>query len=181
MRVFSLPLLLLASGCSGKIATIKLDFQDTTTVQGGGLLSELVGSLGFNGFTEMNLVDAQELKNQGVEPGDITGVYLTEITLTAVDPDGADLSFISSMDVLVESPDLPQVQVASQSSFPAGTAEVSMDLDDVDLTDYVVSESMTLFTDVTGNQPPDTTQVRAYVALEVEATIQGALNQARKK
>jgi hypothetical protein len=179
MRALYLTPLLGLLGCSGGLATITVDFEDTTTVEGGGLLTELVGTLGFDGFTQMNIVDAQELANQGVEPGDIQEVFLSALELTALSPDGSDLSFIESLDVYVESPNLPEVLVASQNNFPAGQAFVTFDLEDVDLTEYVVSESLTLFTDVTGNQPAEDTKVQAYVALDIRVTARGVINQAR--
>jgi len=179
MRLLLLTALAM-TGCSGGLATITIEVEDTVTVEGGGLLSELVGTLGFDGFTQMNLIDAQELQNQGVSPGDIQEVFLSELTLSALSPDGADLSFIESLDVYVEAPDLPQVLVATQDSFPDGQDVVTFDLLGVDLTEYVVSESMTLTTDVTGNQPEDDTQVKAYVAIDVRVTAQGVINQTRK-
>lgn len=170
---------MILTGCSGGLATITVDVEDTVTVEGGGLLSELVGQLGFDGLTAMNLVDSQELQNQGVSPGDIQEVFLSELTFTALSPDGADLSFIESLDVLVSAPDLPQERVASQDRFPAGQPVVGMDLDSIDLTAYVVSESMTLTTDVTGNQPVDDTEVKAYVAVDIRVTARGIINQVR--
>ncbi|MEL6345847.1 MAG: hypothetical protein AAFV53_22240 [Myxococcota bacterium] len=166
-------------GCSGTLTYIEIDFRDAVTVEGGGLLSELVGALGFDGFTSMDLTDAQELQNQGVEPGDIQDVQLVTFQLTATSPSGADLSFINTMDVFASAPDLNEVQVASQDTFPAGQAQVDFTISALDLTEYVVSESMTLSTDVNGNQPVDDTEIEAYVVLDVGVTLQGALNQAR--
>lgn len=159
----------------------RIDVEDsaTTTVPGGNILLDLVGSLGFSSFTAMDITEAEELKNQGVEPGDIKDVRLISFELEAIDPGGADLSFIESMAVDVEAPGIDSVQIASASTFPAGVALVELDIDDVDLTEFVVSESMTLTTDVRGNQPPEDTTVEARYLLEVGVTLQGA-NNARK-
>ena len=183
MRACLLSLLggVLLSGCSGKLVTISVDFRDTTTVEGGGLLSELIGSLGFGDFVEMDITDAQELANQGVEPGDIQEVYLTTFTLTALSPSGADLSFLQALAVSVEAPNLETQRIAFSDQFPPGQAAVDFTTDDVDLTDYVVSESMTLMTDVTGSLPPDDTQVEAYVVLDVGVTLRGAVNQSKRR
>ena len=167
------------TGCSGKLATIEVDFRGTTTVEGGGLLSELVGALGFDEFAQMDLTDAQELKNQGVSPGDIQEVFLTAFEMTALSPDGADLSFLDEITVYVEAPDLEEQAVAWQDSFPEGEGKVIFNVEPVDLTAYVVSESMTLTTDVSGTLPEEDTEVEAYVVLDVGVTLQGAVSQSR--
>lgn len=165
----------LLAGCKGTVLTrIDIDGAATTTVQGATLLEQLVGDLGFDDFVSMNLVESEELANQGVEPGDIEEARLVSFELEAVDPVGADLSFIDEMTLTVESPDLDTVQVAAADAFPEGEALVAFAVSDVDLTDYIVSESMTLGTDVTGQRPDDTTTVEARYVIEVGVTLQGA-------
>lgn len=164
-------------GCSSGIATITVELEDTTEVAGGGILSELIGSLGFDAFAQMNIVSSQELADQGVEPGDITSVTLTVVELTASSPSDADLSFLDSLSAYVEGPALPQVLVGSQDSFPEGQASVALDLEGVDLLDYVLSESMTMTTDVVGTAPVEDTTVQAYIALDVRVTVRGIVNQ----
>lgn len=176
MRALSLSLPLMLVGCGGSLAHIEVDFSDTTTVPGGSVLSELLGGLGFNDFASMDLTEASELENQGVQPGDIEDVRLITLELEAIDPPGADLSFLSSMDVDVEAPSIASALVASQDQFPAGQSKVEFNLEDLDLTEYVVSESMTLTTDVSGNLPPEDTTVEAYVVLDVGVTLQGVRN-----
>jgi len=51
---------------------------------------------------------------------------------------------------------------------------VALDLDDVDLTPYVVSESLTVTTDATGRRPEQDTVVQARFGLSVGVTGQGA-------
>jgi len=175
-----LPALVGLTACKdGVLTRIDVDGSATTTVSGGNILTELVGSLGFSSFTAMDITSAEELQNQGVEPGDIKDVRLISFELEAIDPSNADLAFIESMSVDVEAPGLDQIQIASASDFPPGVGLVEFDIDDVDLTEYVVSESMTLTTDVSGNQPPEDTTVEARYLLEVGVTLQGA-NNARK-
>ena len=56
-----------------------------------------------------------------------------------------------------------------------------VDLEDVDLTDYVVSQSLTIRTDVSGRRPEDETTVEARFALRVGVTSQGACNYLRRE
>ena len=176
-----LPLALVGSflACRGATLThIEVGDSDRVTVEGGTLVEELLGDLGFEGFTQMNLVDAEELKNQGVEPGDISSAQLISFELEAIRPADGDLSFFESFEVRVEAPGLPAVQIARADDFPEGSAVVSFDVEDVDLTEYVVSESMTLTTDIVAGRPDDETVVKATYLLDVGVTLQGARKQA---
>lgn len=171
----ALPLVALLAGCQGSLFHITIEESSEAVVPGASILETLAGDMGFGDFVSMDLTEAGELQNQGVEPGDIEDVRLTDFRLTAADPAGADLSFLSSMDLLVSAPDLPEITVASQTGFPEGESEVVFDLMDEDLTAYVVSEAMTISTAVSGRRPPEETTVRADFALRVGVTGQGVL------
>lgn len=165
--------------CSGPLARITIEETASTTIEGGTVLEQLLDDFGFGNFLDMDITASEELANQGVGPGDIEDVYLIELTLEATDPPNADLTFIESIDVFVSAPDLPRVRVAFQSSFPQGQALVPFELEDVDLTDYVVSQSMSLETEVTGSRPNEDTTVEAGFALQLGVTSQGVCNQIR--
>mgnify|MGYP006906266911 CR=1 FL=1 len=160
------------------LAHIELEGKDEVTVSGGSIIEDLLGDLGFDGFTNMNLADSEKLKNQGVEPGDIKDVRLVSFELETLSPKDGDLSFLSTVEIWVESPGLEPVLIAEAVEFPKGTKVVSFDVMDVDLTDFVVSESMTLTTEIEANSPKDDTRIRASYLLDVGVTIQGAKNQA---
>lgn len=162
--------------CGGALFRLTLSESATTVVQGGTLLEQLVDDVGFGSFLDMDLVSSEELQNQGVSPGDIQEVYLVDFVLVATDPPGADLAFLDRLEVFVEAPQLPRVRIASQSDFPEGIAEASFELEDVDLTDYVVSESMTITTDATGRRPDDDTTIEATFEIELGVTQQGLCN-----
>lgn len=161
------------AACQG-LSTIALEGSATTTVEEGSILEELIGDIGFDEFLEMDLMQSQELRNQGVEPGDVREVYLTSFTLTAESPPGGDLSFLESMSLYVESDGLDRVRIAHADDFPEGQAEVVFELDDVDLTAYATAPSMTITTEVTGHRPDETTEVRADYIIDVVVTAQGA-------
>ena len=166
--------------CQAKLFTITIAEEDQVVVEQGTILEELLGDFGFGGFVSMNLIDSEELRNQGVAPGDVQDVRLVLFELEAVDPAGADLAFLEDLKVYVEAPGLPQVLLASASEFPEGQALVEFVVEDVDLTDYVVSENMTLTTDVTAMRPDVDTTVAARFEIDVGVTGQGACAQAKK-
>jgi len=172
-------IVLVWSACGGDLFTVGVEDEATTTIPAATPLEVLLGDVGFGDFASMDLTSSQEIRNQGVEPGDIEEVFLVAFELEALSPDGADLSFIDRMELYVEAPGLPRRRVASQDDFPAGEAVVAFELEGVDLTDYVVSEAMTLSTEVEGRRPDDDTEVEARYGIDVGVTAQGACNQVR--
>ena len=166
--------LFVVTACTATLLTIPIEREAEVVIARGTVLEDLVGELGFGEFVSMDLANAQELENQGVAPGDVRDVELVLFELEATAPNGADLSFIDSMQLYAEAPGLPRVLVASASSFPAGQAVVAFDIEPLDLTDYVVSESMTLDTEVSGRRPDQDTTVVARFAVDVGVTGQGA-------
>ena len=177
----SLAGMLLACG-GNSLFHIELEESSEAFVEGTGLLGsavELVGGLGFDGFTQMNIVNAEELQNQGVSPGDIESAELVELRLAVKNPSDGDMSFLDSMDIYVSAPDLDRVLVASQNSFPEGSQEVYFELEGVNLVDYVVSEALTITTDVVGTAPVDDTTLEASFVLDIGVTAQGACRAAK--
>jgi len=176
-----LPAALLAAvlvpACQARIATIRVEETAETVIPKGTILEDLVGSLGFDGFTKLDVSESEELQNQGVEPGDIVDVRVKVFELTAVAPSGADLSFLDQLEVSAEAPDAPRVTIASGDRFPVGEATVALDTTDADLTEHAVSRSMTVTTDAAGSRPEEDTTVEARFVLSVGVTGQGAVHQ----
>ena len=135
---------------------------------------ELVSDLGFDSFTEMDISNSQELQNQGVAPGDIESAHVTDFVLRVVEPSGGDLSFLSSLEIWVEAQGLDPILVAHNENFPEGQGEVHFTIENVDLVDYVVSDSMNITTNASGRAPVDNTTVEASVSFVVDVTAQGA-------
>lgn len=165
--------------CQGQVVSIELSESAEATIEGQstlGGITDLVGALGFDAFTEMDISQSQELVNQGVQPGDIETAYVTAFSLSAIDPSDADLSFISSLEIWVEAPDLEPILVASQVDFPEGVSVVDFVLEDVNLVDYVVSDSMQITTEATGSIPDETITIKADATFEIGVTAQGACN-----
>ena len=165
-------------GCSSELLSISLQEEAQATVPASdpltGELVELVGDVGFSGFTDMQISQSEVLQNQGVAPGDITTVFLTEFTVEVVEPQDQDLSFLSSVSVYVEAEGLDKQLVALSDEFPEGASQVSFALETVDLAPYVVAEAMSLTTDVEGSLPAKEVTLNAIFALDVGVTQQGA-------
>ena len=172
-------MLLFLLGCNSlsDLLTIEIEESSQVLVEQGTVLESLIGELGFDDFVSMDITDSQELANQGVEPGDIERVQLTLLELEAIDPSDATLSFFESMTFYASAPDTDEIKIAEAPSFPETESLVTFELEEVDLTPYVVSESMTLTTELTAQRPEVDTLIEARFVLEVQATLQGAKNQ----
>ena len=173
-----LGLCLTLVACGATLFTIQITREATTFVEGGTVIEALLGDFGLSDFIAMDITSAQEIVNQGVEPGDINEVRLTLFELEVSSPDEGDLSFIERLDLFVEAPNLPRVRIAWQDTFPSGVNRVSFNYDDVDLTDYVVSEALTLTTETSGTRPDGDHTLIARFTLDVAVTLQGAWNAA---
>ena len=70
--------------------------------------------------------------------------------------------------------------VASQDTFQAGEQTVYFELEGINLVDYVVSESLTIETDVIGTVPENDTTIEAGLfVLDAGVTAQGACRAAQ--
>ena len=168
--------LLLLFGCDG-LFRITVRESALTEVERASIVEGVVSDLGFETLVEMDLSESEELQNEGVEPGDIEEAELVLFGLEVQTPLDGDLAWIDSLDVFVAAPELPEVLLAHQDDFPPGVRAVEMELEPVDLTPYVVSRSMTVRTEMSGQRPDRNHVVTALFAVEVGVTGQGACRQ----
>ncbi len=166
MRRSLLPLLLLGCG----LLRFSAESTSQSTVEGAGLLGQVLSTLDFTGLDDFEVTIADEMADQGVEPGDLESVVVTEITLTA-EP---DLSFIESLEIYVSGPGVDEVLVASAHNFPEGQAEVALTMSGKPITEAVVAGDISWRAEVTGSAPVDDVELEVYVSVDIEATAQGA-------
>ena len=171
-----LILSLLACG----LTTLSIDESAQTEVPKATLAEILLGDMGFGDFVSMDLTESSELANQGVEPGDVEDVRMTYMELEALTPQGDDLSFLNEMRIFVEGPELERQELAWSDDFPAGDSVVVFSLEDVDLTPYAVSQSMTFDIEVDASRPENDTLVEARFGVDVRVTGQGIRNNTQR-
>lgn len=169
---FFAPLLIAACG----LLSLQVDKTVTTTIAGGGLVGELLGTLDFTGLDSVDVDIEQELADQGAEPGDLSSVTVSELSLTA----SPDLSFLDSIHVYVSGDGVDEVEVASATSFPEGESTVELTTTGADFKDAVIAGGLTFRVDASGTQPTDDTDVDVHVVVDLVATPQGACNAASR-
>jgi hypothetical protein len=162
------PLLL----ACGQIFTITVEETATAVIPEATLIEEVVDDLGFGDFLEMDIAEAEELQDQGVEEGDIEEAALVSLVLVAMEG-SPDLSFIDSLEIFVEGEGLPRQRVAWAEELPEGQSEVALELDEVDLAPYIIGGDMTLTTEARGRRPEQERVVEAQAAIDVGVTAQG--------
>lgn len=162
-------------GCDVALTDIAIAGQSQTTVQAGTVVEDLLGDMGFDEFSRMDLTQAEELQNQGVAPGDIASAALTSFVLSAQSGE-PDLAFVESMRLAVAAPGLNELDLAWGDTFPEGEPVVEFQVTGTDITDHLVSESMTLTTDVTAHRPATDTVIQADWTVVVGVTTQGAIS-----
>lgn len=159
----------------GGLDTFELREESSARIDGGTLLEQFVGDLGFGSLLNLDVTESEELKNQGVERHQIDSVRLTSLALTITDPpSGQDFTFLESLEFYVEAPGLPRQRIARGGPFPAGATRVELAADDLELAPYAAAESMRVTTAVTGRRPRQDTTVLAELALTVDVDVSGA-------
>lgn len=143
-----------------------------TTVPGSDLLGDLL-TVSFPEFATFDVTSTDEFQNQGITAEDIDSVKIDSIILRVVSPDEQDLDFFDAITFYVEAEGLERTRLATHTTFEAGVREVTIVPDDVELRDYVVSETMAITTDVSARQPPEDTVLEAKISMTLVASRQG--------
>ena len=104
-----IPLILLGCG----LLRFEVEQEDESTIEGAGLLGEVLGALDFTGLDDFQTSIDGELEDQGVAPGDLKHVQLIAFELQA-EP---DLAFVERLNVYVSADGVDEVRVASGEGF----------------------------------------------------------------
>lgn len=158
--------------CAGFHFTVEQD--GSTKIESGGLLGELLSQVELGGLDDFDISVEQKLADQGVEPGDLNDLYLSELTLSTKD---GDLSFLTSLQISVGATGIDPVEVAHGEDFEGSSKTLS--LDQVDLVDMVVAGGMTFTADASGSPPPQDTTIKVHVVAEGDASPKGAASQVK--
>lgn len=141
-----------------------------TTVQGGSPLN-LLNQLGFVEFGNIDIKEDQQFKNKGVDIDDVDSVKVDSLMMEITSPaSGQDFEFINRIAFYAVQGGKREL-IAEGGPFEAGLRTVNLDVTDVNLKDYVVGGAFSLGTEVNGNEPDNTTTIKATVALNVDVAV----------
>lgn len=96
----------------------------------------------------------QYLKDYNTAPEKITGVTLSKLSLSILQPPSGNFNFISAVSVYLSAPDLPEVLVASQYAIPDGVDSLTLDCTSQDLRNYFLADTMYVRLNGHFDEPP---------------------------
>lgn len=166
--VLAAVLAISVSGC-GLVGPIEVELPATAVIRG--TTSWIPGAGGdFAGWAGASAAIARTVDNQGVKPGDLKSARLARASITVLLPEEEDghLGYLERFAIYIEAPGLERRRIAHHAeAFASNPVAVELVLDDVELLDYVVAESLTLAPDVVIARPP-----RRDVEIEVVLTLE---------
>jgi hypothetical protein len=166
----ALPLAALAAGCG--LDRIDVTVEEETTVPGSSLPEQLLGDVGFPGFSDFDITESRTFQNEGYTENDIDSVFTDSFELEIVAPPDGSFDFLNSIRFTARAEGLPDVDIAWLDPIPEGATELALEVDpDLDLQPYVVAPEMTIETTANGNRPSQETTIGARIVFEVEIKV----------
>ena len=105
---------------------------------------------------------------QNTNKDHIDSARVSRLTVKVVGPSDANLSFISTLELDIQAPNLPLVRIAEIASIPAGATSVDLQIDDQEIAPYAKADS---FSKGSATQPPKDTTLEADLALHIVANV----------
>lgn len=129
----------------------------------------LLNGLGFEQFTNFDLTNTAEFKNEVGSLSKVKAIYLDQFTLTATAPNDATIDFITAGSFSFEAPGEMAQLVAEIASSPAEGAK-TIDLktySDTNLKPIIASESFSMTSDLDATSPDQDTAVKARLVFMI--------------
>ena len=168
VRLVALGTLLACAQATSFSTTVEAE----TVIEGGTLLEQLAGDMGFDSFLAFDVTANEQFANQGVERHQIDSVRLTALRLNA---SAGDFTFLDRLEFFVEAEGQERVRIAHGGPFPDGAADIELEIDDVDLAPYAAADTMDLKTVVQGRRPDQDTTITAGVDFLIDVNVSGAI------
>jgi len=112
-----------------------------------------------------------QFQNNNTNKDHITSCRVGKLTLKVVSPAGGTLSFLSRIEFFIKTAKLTEVRIAEALSIPAGTTSIDLAIDDQQIAPYAKSDTFSITTKATGQQPSQNTTIEADLKLHIEANI----------
>lgn len=167
---------LILSACSVVKAIADLDnfditIKEQTVIAGGGLVSDILGEVGFTGLNSFDIEDNQEFQNKDIPKKNIEWTRVRDLDLTVIDPDSNTFAFVDSILFFIQSPNQERAALASSGAVADTLQIINFNLENLDIAPYLKDESMSITTQFFGTQPSENTTVEIEMKLEIEAKL----------
>lgn len=165
------PFVLAAGACAPTVSfDVPVDGEATVAGAGGGIIDDVLGSIGFDGFNNLDFDNTSEFQNNDVSREHVSSARIKSLHIAVVDPADANFDWIDEITFTVSAENEDTVQVASKI-VPDGVGEFDCDLDDVELAPYVRQESVQIRTQADARNPPQDTTIRVEIVFGVTADV----------
>lgn len=163
-----------AAGC-GELDNFDVPVKARATIPGAGPLGNLLDVFPpLDGFNRFDISRTSEFENREHSPDDVDSVVLESLVMRVVSPAGQDLSFFGTVTFRLDTAELPDIEVARRSDFPAGQSEVAFTTVTDDLKAYVLAAEGTMTADVQSSRaPPQETVVELEAIFDVDVNVAG--------
>ena len=162
----------LGAGCGGPTVSFDVPVSGEARIPGatGGVLDQVLGSIGFDDLDNLDFDNTQEFENNEVSRDHVSSAKLSSLTLSIADPAGADFDWLDSITFTVSADNLEPVRVA-QKEVADGVSTFDCDLDNVELAPFVREESFSIRTQADANNPPEDTTITIDLVFAVVADV----------
>jgi|GEM_PF-6675712 len=126
-------------------------------------------------LNNLNASFEQNLSSKDIELDKVDHVKLKAFELSATSPQGADLSFLSKVDIFLEAPGLPKVLIAHSNSFPQGIFTLPLKVEDVNLKSYMSDDSISVSVDIQGDVPQNTTTISGLLTFDIDVNLKALI------
>lgn len=157
---------LLLAGCSALPLPINVHLTDSTSVERGTALEQVIGGMEFANFAALDISQSQELQNLYVGKSAIKSARVKILELSVLEPAEQNFDFIQEMSFFVEAEGQPAQRIAHRE-VPRNARFFRFEIDEVDLTPYIMAETMQITTKVKGRRPDHDTRIGSRLVIQV--------------
>lgn len=168
LLLFALVIFLFSS-CKKKITQFYVDYNSTATIAS--TFSTLVP---FTIYTpEIQSNSEAEFESNDTKKKYINSIFLKDAKLTITSPNGETFSFLNDIEVYLYHSSIGEKRIAKKLAIPSTVgAELILDLDNVDLQEYIKEDSFTLRLKYTTDETiPQDVKVNIYTNYLVDAKL----------
>lgn len=173
MRKIAFLLLLLSGcisvGCKKKLTQFYIDYTAQATVP-----ATVTTFLPFSVNTPaLETNSTYEFESNNTRKDHIRSIYLKNLELNIVSPNGETFSFVNTIELFISSPGLSEKRVAYLDSIPNNVGNaLSLSLENTDLQEYIKSETYELRLKVISDETiPQDVQIDIHTSFLVDAQL----------
>lgn len=154
------------AGCSALPLPINVHLTDSTLVERGTVVEQVIGGMEFANYAALDVSQSEEMQNLYVGKSAIRSAQVKILELSVLEPATQNFDFIEEISFFVEAEGQPKQRIAHRV-VPRGARYFRLEADELDLTPYLLAETMTITTQAKGRRPDHDTRIGSRLVLRV--------------